>query len=214
MIQKLPRKAPTTSGEEEERLSSLARTESYEAYRHLLGAIEQENFDSRLYLNLGLALEFNGDLDKSFLAYESAKKYSGGDSRINFLSLYNAARIQGQQGKVDEALRLYQGALEIQPDSIEVKTNIELLTAMKQGGGQGQGGQGDEGDKNPQEPNSQDDSENKQYQSGREQPRTFQSRELSEDDVRKILEEIKNQEQKIRAKEQKNAKERSRAKDW
>ena len=36
------------------------------------------------------------------------------------------------KGRVDEALRLYQEALEIRPDSIEVKTNIELLMRQQQ----------------------------------------------------------------------------------
>ena len=48
----------------------------------------------------------------------------------------------------------------------------------------------------------------------KEQPRVFQSHELSEDDVRKILDEIQRQEQKIRAKEHKESKERPRDKDW
>ena len=210
-IQQLPPESSMSS--EEDGLSSLTRTESYAAYRHLLKAIERESFDSRLYLNLGLALEFDGELDKSFFAYESAQKYSGGDPEIDFLSLYNAARIRGQQGQVTEALRLYQGALEILPHSVEVKTNIELLTAKSQkskgDGDPRSGGKGDGSDSR-----GDDKRRDRPYQNGKEQSRLFESRELSEDDVRKILEEIKNQEQKIRAKEHKSAKEKPHAKDW
>ena len=214
VIQKLPPKNPQAPQEEDD-LSPLARTEAYSAYRHLLNAIERESFDPRLYLNLGLAFEFNGEWEKSFLAYENAQKYSGEDPKINFLSLYNAARIRGHQKKIPEALRLYQGALEIWPDSVEVKTNIELLTAMsaqQQSGGNGKG----DGNPNKDKEGSQSDQikEDGPIQNGREIPSSFQSRELSEDDVRRILEEIKNQEQKIRAKENKKAKERPRAKDW
>ena len=192
---------------------SLLRTESYAAYKHLLKAIEKESFDSRLYLNLGLALELNGELDKSFLAYENAQKYSGGDLKINFLSLYNAARIRGQQRQIEEALKLYQGALEIVSDSIEVKTNIELLMMMMVQQKKGKGG-GDSENEKEEESDSGNEKRDGPYQSGKEQPRVFESHELSEDDVRKILEEIQSQEQRIRAREQKRAKERPRAKDW
>ncbi len=213
---------------EKEDLHALIQKDAYEAYKYLLRALEKENFDPSLYLNLGLAFELNGEWEKAFLAYEKAHKYSKESPKTDFLSLYNSARIRGHQGRVDEALHIYQKALEIIPQSIEVKTNIELLTSQpppKPQGSQGsknQKSQSDKGEKDhQQEPKDESEESQKEankkegpIQNGKETPRTFEGRELSEDDVRKILEEIKNQEQKIRAKESKPIKEKSRAKDW
>jgi hypothetical protein len=83
----------------------------------------------------------------------------------------------------------------------------------------GGGGGGDQKDKNQQpqqggqnqnqnpDPNQQDQPEKK--------PKSFQSPDLSQDDVKRILDEIKNQEQNIRAQDyEKGAREMPRAKDW
>ncbi|MCB0407438.1 MAG: hypothetical protein KDD34_04480, partial [Bdellovibrionales bacterium] len=61
--------------------------------------------------------------------------------------------------------------------------------------------------------------QNQQGQDNKEQqkkkPKPFDSKELTKDDVRKILEEIKNQEQKIRAEVYEGqGKDKPRDKDW
>ncbi len=54
------------------------------------------------------------------------------DSRHCLISRF----VQAKAKKIDAALESYQAALELDPDSIEVKNNIELLW---QGSGQGEG---------------------------------------------------------------------------
>jgi tetratricopeptide (TPR) repeat protein len=158
---------------------------------------------------------------------------------------FNLGVYYGAQKKVTEALESYQAALEVNPASIEAKTNIELLIRQqqqeqqekdqqkKEGEGEGEdpnqkpkdGDKGDDqkkddkGDKPKDEPKDGDD-EKKQdqprQQSPKYKPRPFKGDQLSEGDVKKILGELKNQEQKIRANFDKNEKGKSRdnEKDW
>lgn len=211
-IRQIPAPDPLS---EEGDLSLLTSSEpASKAYRHLLEAIGIESSDSRLYLNLGLSFELNGELDSSFLAYEKAQRYSGGDPKLEFLALYNAARIRGLEGKIPEALHLYQGALGILPHSIEVKTNIELLIQQAQQKGKGKSDKRGDGGSDPNEGLGKDEGEDGPIQNGRDQPRVFKSNELSDDDVKNILDEIQRQEQKIRARENRGAKDKPRGKDW
>jgi hypothetical protein len=127
---------------------------------------------------------------------------------------------------------VYQKALEIIPSSNEVKTNIELLIQQQQGqsGGEGQQNQPQQGDQQQnqdqknqegkdqkdQKDQEQDQKEGKQkQQSQKYKPRPFNGKELSEGDVKKILGELKQQEEKIRAEyNRKDVKEQPRDKDW
>ena len=218
-IQQLPQKG--SQSKEAEELSALISSEpASKAHQNLLSAIGKDSFNSKLYLNLGLAFELKDELKQAFRAYEQAQRHSKGNPLIDFLSLYNAARIRGLQKDIPEALRLYQGALALVPGSIEIKTNIELL--LKEGEGQGSGGQPEDSEGEGQGEKDSDGSESEEekrkkdgpIQNGREQARVFESGELSKDDVQNILDEIQRQEEKIRAKESKSAKEKPRAKDW
>jgi Ca-activated chloride channel family protein len=195
----------------------------YPAYQTFLKALESDPLNPALHLNLARTLEANEEYDKSELAYRSALQLLPKDSPLRFQALFNLGGVLGKQKKIDEALAAYQAALDLVPESKEVKTNIELLW---QGGGDGGGddknkdqkdqkgkdkkpdqGEGDKKDQKqqPQEP----DKDQKQ------KPHPFQSQDLTPQDVQKILDEIKNQEQSIRAQEyERNAKEAPRGKDW
>lgn len=168
------------------------------------------------------------------------------DSASEAIIRYNLGVLFGQQKKVSEALEQYQAALEINPTSVMVKHNIELLIQNNSGSksgdqqqkeknkdGQGQEnqenqdnkeGQGDQDqkdkDKNKDNKDSEDEKDKKDQKQGYEpnakyKPRPFQGEELSEGDVKKILGELKNQEQRIRANfEKKERKEKKNDKDW
>src|SRR3989338_5449170 len=154
------------------------------------------------------------------------------DSASEAIIRYNLGVLFGQQKKVSEALEQYQAALEINPTSVMVKHNIELLIQNNSGSKSGdqqqkeknKDGQGQENqenqDNNKENKDSEDEKEKKDQKQGYEpnakyKPRPFQGEELSEGDVKKILGELKNQEQRIRANfEKKERKEKKNDKDW
>ena len=126
-----------------------------------------------------------------------------------------------------EALDAYQKSLESNPNSIEAKQNIELLVAAGEGEGEGDGD-----DKKPQDGKDKKDQKDQKDQKpkdgegpkppeppkgpqGKPTPKPFKSDNLSQQDVGRILEELKQQEDKIREKMQREgAKEAPRDKDW
>ncbi|MNJ96699.1 Tetratricopeptide repeat protein [compost metagenome] len=196
-------------------------------------------FQPELHLNLGLAFEYMQQPEKALQSYKKADELAIQEKNgfVAFAARYNAAQLLGKAKKVDEALELYQKALDLVPTSKETKHNIELLTQQQQGQGGGEGqDQKDpqDGDKNqqqkPQDGKDQDKKEQDKDQDGKEQkeekpkemkqsqkykPRPFKGEELSEGDVKKILGEIKQQEQRIRADfNRKETKEQPRDKDW
>lgn len=202
-------------------------------------ALRFNPFLSRLHSNLGLSFEGLQQAEKAQQAYAEAGRLAEAveDREVMFVARFNEAQLLGKAKKVDEALALYQKALEIVPDSKETKTNIELLIQQQQGGGgqgenkdkkENQDGKGDQqqqdqkGDQDQkQDDKDQDgkdgkDKKEKQYQnSPKYKPRPFAGKELSEADVKKILGEIKQQESKIRADyNRKEMKEQPRDKDW
>jgi len=193
----------------------------YPAYRSLLEGLESDPLNSALHLNMGRAFEENEEFEKAQQAYQSALALLPEGSRLRFEALFNLGSALGKDKKIDAALSAYQAALEIEPESIEVKHNIELLMQQQQGGGGGgegdpkedqKDGKGDQEKENP-EPKDGDKPENKPKP--KPQPKPFDSKELTPQDVKKILDEIKNQEQGIRAKEfDKAGKEAPRGKDW
>lgn len=195
-------------------------SEKYDsAFQHAIKALENDPMKPELHLNLGNALEGLGALQKSIDAYGVAEKISE-DPVIQFQSRFNQAQALAKLKKVDEALALYQKALELNPESKEVKTNIELLLS----GGGGKGGDGEQKDKEQENGQGKD-------QKNQEEPKKFaenkpqekkQPQNLSQADVKKILEELKQQEQRIRGdyyrqgkmdKKQK-AEDGKREKDW
>lgn len=193
----------------------LESEKNAEAYRTLTDGLADSPYQDELHLNLGFAFERNGEKDKAIKEYLSTA-HATQNPAYRFQALFNAARLKGEQKKVDEALGLYQKALEIVPDSNEVKTNIELLLAT--GGGGGGSGENDknEGKEGQNDSSGQDQKDNNGPRGNKKQPPpTFKSTELNNQDVKNILDELKRQENQIRAKEnEKKAKENRSGKDW
>ncbi len=199
--------------------------------KDLIDALRFDPFQPEVHLNLGLNFEILNQNDNALKQYATVEKYSNSSFQV-FISRFNRAQLLAREKKVEEALAVYQSALEIVPTSKEVKTNIELLTQQQQGDGEGKGDQNeqkdnkddkknDNGENKDQKENDQKDKEQKENQkkdykpNQKYQPREFKG-ELSKSDVKKILDELKQQEQKIRAEYNKknDYKERPRGKDW
>lgn len=183
-----------------------------------------------LHYNLALGWQLMNRSDESVKSYNILLKNPNTSSGLQFDSNFNMGVLHQTAKQVDPALQNYQAALDISPSSRETKINIELLIQEQQGGGQGQnqdqseGDKGGEGDqsKKPDGEQDQDGKGDQQKDEPKEyaknpppQKKQFKSEQLSQSDVNKILGEIKQQEQKIRAEyNKKEGKEQPRDKDW
>lgn len=220
--------------------NALLQTEQYSlALNKYLEAMTYNPFRAELHLDAGLSFQGLQEAEKALQAFTEAEKLAEKSQAqvLVFMARFNKGVLLGAAKRVDEALEAYQSALEIYPTSIEVKTNIELLTQGQGGGG---GGEGENQDQK-QDPNSKDQKKNQQGQGDKKEdkkdgegdqdkeekekqgpqsspkykPRPFEGKELSEGDVKKILGELKRQEEKIRAEyNKKDRKEPPRDKDW
>jgi Ca-activated chloride channel family protein len=187
--------------------------------------LSQAPFSTAVKMNLGLTFELNEEYEKAAKEYQSVAQATK-DPKMKFYAEFNLGRVYGELGEIEQALSHYQNSLEIKPESVETKTNIELLL---QGGGGGGGkgknkdkskdgkGEGDEpqdGDQDKQKQQGQNQDQQQQPQK-KKQPKPFNSKDLTNEDVRRILDELKDQENRIRASEmQKGSKESPRDKDW
>ncbi len=113
--------------------------ESFDAFTDALAEVP---FSGAVHFNLGTAFLANKEIDKAVSEYKAAielsRTNSAYDREIRFRSLFNVGVALTEQKKIDEALEAYQAALSVKPDSVETKHNIELLTKMDQGGGEGE----------------------------------------------------------------------------
>ncbi|MCB0390567.1 MAG: hypothetical protein KDD58_04725 [Bdellovibrionales bacterium] len=190
-------------------VEQLEAEDPFTAYKHFLEALSKEPFHPAIRLNLGLSFQQSEEFTKAYKESMTAYRYTQ-DPELKYISLFNAGNAAASAKEIDKALSAYQLALDLKPDSEEVKKNIELL--WQSGGGQGEGGQNQKGPQDQQQDQNQGQGE---PQKQKPQPKKFDSKQLTKNDVRKILEELKDQEQKIRAKEyEKGAKEAPKEKDW
>jgi tetratricopeptide (TPR) repeat protein len=189
-----------------------------QALQHSLKALEADPMQPELHINLGNSLEGLGAVQKAIDAYGVAGKISE-DPSIQFQVEFNQAQALAKVKKVDEALVHYQKALDFIPDSREVKTNIELL--MSSSGGKG--GKDKDKDQDQKEGDGEGDQQKEPQKFAENKPQDKkQPQNLSQADVKKILEELKQQEQRIRGeyykqgqREQKQKPgEGKREKDW
>jgi Ca-activated chloride channel family protein len=203
-------------------LRLLSKENQYGAYQKFIEAAAEDSFDPTIRLNLGVTYLMNKEPDKALGEFKMAETLAT-DNETKFQARFNQAVTLAGKKDIPGALHAYQSALELKPDSQEVKTNIELLWQQQQGQGEGEGdpqkdqnkdGKGD-GSEDQKKDQAQGGGEQKDQQPKKQQPKPFESKELTPDTVRKVLEELKSQEQRVRAEHYtKGAKERPRDKQW
>ncbi|AGH95104.1 tetratricopeptide repeat protein [Pseudobdellovibrio exovorus] len=223
----------------------IQREEYEQALTHYYQILESAPYQPSVHSNIGVLLggmQQPEEERKSLLyALELAQKNPENTEAL-FAIQFNLGVHYGRLKKVEEALEHYQAALELKPDSKEVKTNIELLLQQQSKGGESSSSsekqQGSDSQNNNQDKNKDGDQEKKDQQGNQDQdqkdngenkkddgkressskykPRPYQGDQLSEGDVKKILGELRNQEQKIRANFDKKEKGKSykNEKDW
>lgn len=213
-----------------------------------LEAMRREPLQEEIHLNLGTTYDVLKDSDKALRLYKNAedlflKKKPVFENQllrlfnpshhpeILFIALFNQAQLLARENKIDEALEKYQQALEVNPASKEVKTNIELLLQQKQNqSGDGNSEDKDQKDQNKDNKDNKDKKDNKDSKDNKDQkdqdkkeystspkykPREFKG-ELNKESVQKIFGEISQQEKKMRSQfsKQSQSKEPPRDKDW
>lgn len=216
------------------------KNEKYEdALAKYYSLLEDDGERAATHSNIGVILNNMQKPEDSLKSLQHALKLAEtqDDKEMVFKVRYNLGVYYGALKKIPEALDNYQAALDIVPDSQEIKTNIELLMQQQQKNQKEQSGEGEQNqdksksgqdenkkDKQGNEPKDQKDpkdekdgkDDQKKQSSPKYQPRPFKGDQLSEGDVKKILGELKNQEQKIRANFEKKEKGKSKKneKDW
>ncbi len=206
------------------------------AHEFALKALENQE-SSGLESNLGITfdlVEKKSDAEKSLL---SALSHATTDEE-KFKYRYNLGVLLGSQKKIPEALEQYQAALDILPSSIETKHNIELLIQQQQqdqkdgkdkkDGDKGKGKDDKENDKDkkddPKDDKDKDGKDKKDKEdkgkdrqsNAKYKPRPYKGDQLTEGDVKKILGELSQQDQKIRSQfnKKEQRKEDKNEKDW
>lgn len=230
-----------------------AKAEKYEeALNKYYSLLEEDGNRATTHSNIGVLLDLQQKKEDALKSLQYALNLAeqSNNAQDIFAIRYNLGVYYGALKKVPEALENYQIALDLQPTSQQIKTNIELLIQQQQqdqqkdqqkkdgeqkqnSNGQGQGQNqdkkdGEDEDKNNPEnkDNKQDENQDKQDEkdgkdqekqsSAKYQPRPFKGDQLSEGDVKKILGELRNQEQKIRANfdKKEKGKTKNNDKDW
>lgn len=195
------------------------KAEKYnEAYDQFVKGLSELPFQAEPHFNLGRVYYENKEYEKALKESLTAERIAT-TPEMKFLSLFQAGAAAGAMKKVDRALEYYQAALEFAPESKETKTNIELLLAGGQGGGGEDGQQDPNGDPKDKDKDGQGKEQEKKQdqprQNTKQQPKQFKSEQLSKKDVENILDELKQQEEQIRAKFQREgAKDAPKDKDW
>jgi Tfp pilus assembly protein PilF len=205
------------------------------AQGHLIQALGKSPENSSVHLNLGFVLEKDNKPEKAQASYEQALKMAKSPTE-KFNALFNLGQLSQKGKKTDEALTYYQQALNENPESKETKINIELLMKQQDQQKDKKGDKGDKDDKKNQQNMDQNKDQGKDQNKDRkdqdkdgkdkkDQPKQygkqpqpkpqFKSDQLNQADVNKILGELKQQEQRIRAEyNRKEVKERPNDKDW
>jgi Ca-activated chloride channel homolog len=182
------------------------------AQRRFLNSQRRDPKTWQARMNLALSFVAQGDIDKALNEFNAVAQDPKSTAQEKFLAHFNRGRLFQELKRKPEALDSYQMALRYDPVSLTAKTNIELLTQQSQGGGQGQNQQQDQ--QQNQKPDQQGGEQKKQDPGG-PQPQTPAQQKLSEKDIAKILEELKDQEQKVRALEfGSKGKDQDNAKNW
>ena len=184
-------------------------TEAFDEFALLLS---EKPFHPLFQYNMGAAFIGVEQYEKAKQMFEELLKLSPLPPVVEFAAYYNLGVLHALEGgDIDQALENYQKALALNPESIEIKTNIELL--FKGGKGKGEGEGKDKSDENEEE--GEQPKEPQKFTNKPQQPDQFKNPDMSKGDVKKIMEELKKQEQEIRAKHQrKGQKEVDREKSW
>ncbi len=145
-------------------------------------ALKIDEKSPSLHFNLGVFLLLKNQAHSALKEWEfSLKKWNSNQLLFKFMTLFNKAFVYGLLKNKEKALSLYQESLEFYPESLEVRTNIELLFQEQNkdsSGGEGEGeGEGTGDPKNSPSPKNSE-------------------KELTEKQMKQLLQQVNQQDQK------------------
>ncbi len=207
----------SASRENNQAIEALKGKDPDTAETRLIKALGADPFNPILHLNLGWVFESEKKYDMAVREYESILQPVPGrtvSDRLKFIAHFNAGNALAENKNVAGALEQYQAALDLNPGSKETKTNIELL--FKGGQGQGSGSTGNKKNKdNSNNGKNQAKNPNQNFTNKGNPKPQFNSKDLTREDVRKILQEVQSEEQRVRAREyEQQTKDSPPQKDW
>jgi tetratricopeptide (TPR) repeat protein len=215
-------------------VGKIQRERVLDAYEEFLSLLGRSPFDPTLQFNVGSSLSLLGEAEKAATLYKQLLvqvdeliRNSHDDAdllkelyAVRFGILYNLGVHYQSLQEIEPALNYYQLALELNPDSKEIKTNIEMMVGQGQGKGKDKKddkGKGEgEGKDKKEDPKDGDGKEKKppEPQKGKGK-KEFDQKQMSMEDLKRIMEELKQQEQGIRAKFQgKGGQNGNKEKEW
>ena len=188
-------------------IKKMSEKMNYEALSEAIEALRYLPLAPELHLNLGVLYLFSKDFDKAEKEFGTSARLAQQNDDMKFKALFNGGIAATQLKNVERALNFYQASLEVKADSIEAKTNIELLIQSQNGKGKGDGESDSKDDqkddqKDDKDKQSKKNDPNKKVQNEppKNQPQPYKGKEISKENVNKILAELKQQEQNVRAK--------------
>lgn len=208
---------------------AMFKDEKYDgAFKNFVDALSRDPHNPTLHFNLANNFHKNNENEKALIEFEAVENSPKAIAELKFKAMFNAGNVAVGMKDLDKAMKYYQRALDYNPNSQETKTNIELALREQKGGGESDKDQKDQKDKQDQKDKDKKDKDGKDKdqkdqpkdqdkQGQKQQPKPFKSQALNESDVRRILEELKRQEQEIRAKQGKQNKknqDQNIEKDW
>ncbi|HWV38726.1 MAG TPA: tetratricopeptide repeat protein [Vulgatibacter sp.] len=126
---------------------ALSRGDAAEALAHFEKAIEAHPDAGEAWYDKGLALHALGRHEEAAEAFGQALARRG-DARLGAKDYTNLGNALAAMDRVDDAMRSYRSALEIDPDDEVARQNLEVLLRRKQEGQrQDEGGQEDGADR-------------------------------------------------------------------
>ncbi len=193
--------------ENNQAIGALKKNDSDTAEKKLLKALGADPFNPILHLNLGWLFEKEKKYNMAAREYESILRQNGRrpvSDELKFIAHFNAGNALAEKKDIPGALQQYQDALDLKPDSKKTKVNIELLFKGGKGQGGGSGGKNkpkkNKNKGNKKQPNkNRNKNQNQRYTNKGHPKPQFNSKDLTREDVKKILSEIKSEEQKVRA---------------
>ena len=184
------------------------------AKQEFLHILEQKPFLFPARLNLALVESLQENFKDAIGEYKVVTEDSS-DKEERFQAHFNIAMLKFHSGDVDSSLEHYQKALKDNPESMEVKVNIEwmMLVQDQQNKQKRQEEQKEKENQESQEESKQSKNDIKQEKKDEEKIKETE-KTMNEDQIEFIFKELEDREQKLRSRLQDKKGKRREGKSW